>query len=103
MVCSDQTHIEAAHTKRLYIENTESICLNKFIENPEAYAPQYGGYCAWAVSAKNDFAPADPKQWAIVDGKLYLNYDAEVKQWWDDDRARHIAAADKNWPTLIQQ
>ena len=50
---------------------------------------------------KNDFASADPKQWAIVDGKLYLNYDAEVKSWWDDDRTGHIKQTDINWPTLV--
>ncbi|KGY14353.1 YHS domain protein [Vibrio tubiashii] len=76
--------------------------LNKFKANPEAYAPQYGGYCAWAISEKNDFASSDPNQWAIVDGKLYLNYNADVKSWWDEDRAGHISAADKNWPSLIQ-
>lgn len=76
--------------------------LNKFKADPQAYAPQYGGYCAWAVSAKNDFAPADPNQWAIVDGKLYLNYNAEIKAWWDDDRSGHITQADKNWPALLQ-
>ncbi|MDN3612226.1 YHS domain-containing (seleno)protein [Vibrio ostreicida] len=76
--------------------------LDAFKADPERYAPQYGGYCAWAVSAKNDFASADPKQWAIVDGKLYLNYDAEVKSWWDDDRSGHIKQADINWPKLIQ-
>lgn len=76
--------------------------LDKFKADPNAYAPQYGGYCAWAISEKNDFAAADPKEWAIVDGKLYLNYNAEVKSWWDDDRAGHILAADKNWPALIK-
>ena len=76
--------------------------LDKFTADPDAYAPQYGGYCAWAISAKNDFASADPNQWAIVDGKLYLNYDAEVKGWWDDDRAGHITQADKNWPILTK-
>ncbi|EEX94814.1 hypothetical protein VIOR3934_05534 [Vibrio orientalis CIP 102891 = ATCC 33934] len=76
--------------------------LNKFKADPQTYAPQYGGYCAWAVSAKNDFAPADPNQWAIVDGKLYLNYNAEVKAWWDDDRSGHITQGDQNWPALLQ-
>lgn len=77
--------------------------LDLFKADPAKYAPQYGGYCAWAVSEKNDFAPADPKQWAIVDGKLYLNYDAEVKEWWDNDRLGHITQADQNWPQLIAQ
>ncbi|NOH78158.1 YHS domain-containing protein [Vibrio sp. RE86] len=76
--------------------------LEKFVATPDAYAPQYGGYCAWAVSEKNDFASADPQQWAIVDGKLYLNYDADVKSWWDSDRSGHITQADKNWPNLIK-
>ena len=77
--------------------------LDLFLSDPQRYAPQYGGYCAWAVSVKNDFAPSDPNQWAIVDGKLYLNYNAEVKQWWGQDQAGHIQAADQNWPTLIGQ
>ncbi|MFQ6372391.1 YHS domain-containing (seleno)protein [Shewanella sp. YIC-542] len=77
--------------------------LNKFKSAPDAFAPQYGGHCAWAISAKNDLVSGDPKQWAIVDGKLYLNYDAEIKAKWDQDRERHILTADKNWMTLIQQ
>ena len=76
--------------------------LDKFKADPEAYAPQYGGYCAWAVSAKNDFASSDPEQWAIVDGKLYLNYNQDVKKLWDNDRAGHIKQADVNWPNLIK-
>lgn len=77
--------------------------LELFLSDPQRYAPQYGGYCAWAVSVKKDFAPSDPHQWAIVDGKLYLNYSAKVKQWWDQDQAGHIQVADQNWPTLIGQ
>ncbi|RLV61040.1 YHS domain-containing protein [Parashewanella curva] len=77
--------------------------LDKFKASPEAYAPQYGGYCAWAVAVHNDFASGDPKQWAIVNGKLYLNYDADIKRKWDKDRAGHIATADKNWPKLIKK
>lgn len=76
--------------------------LNAFINNPEKYAPQYGGYCAWAVSAKNDFAPGDPEQWTVVDGKLYLNYDKEIKQRWDDNRQQHITQANMNWPNLVK-
>ena len=72
-----------------------------FIANPEKYAPQYGGYCAWAVSAKNDFAPGDPEEWSLVDGKLYLNYNDDIKTQWEADQANHIVQADKNWPALI--
>jgi YHS domain-containing protein len=75
--------------------------LNMFKADPEKYAPQYGGYCAWAISDQNDFASSDPNQWAIVDGKLYLNYSKSVKEKWDSDRTLHITQADKNWPQLI--
>ncbi|MGF1712599.1 YHS domain-containing (seleno)protein [Vibrio sp. 99-70-13A1] len=75
--------------------------LTLFVNNPEKYAPQYGGYCAWAVSAKNDFAPGDPLQWSIVNNKLYLNYDQDIKDLWETKRDAHIQQADKNWPQLI--
>lgn len=76
--------------------------LDMFNTEPEKYAPQYGGYCAWAVSAQNSFAPSDPTKWAIVEGKLYLNYDQSVKDKWDADRTLHIKQADQNWPALIK-
>lgn len=76
--------------------------LDMFVAEPEKYAPQYGGYCAWAISVNNAFASSDPKQWAIVDGKLYLNYNQDVKNKWDADRTLHISQADKNWPALIK-
>lgn len=76
--------------------------LDMFVAEPEKYAPQYGGYCAWAISAKNDFASADPKDWAVVDGKLYLNYNDDIKRKWDQNRALHIKQADENWPALIR-
>lgn len=76
--------------------------LDMFVAEPEKYAPQYGGYCAWAISAKNDFASADPKDWAVVDGKLYLNYNDDFKRKWDQNRALHIKQADENWPALIR-
>jgi YHS domain-containing protein len=52
--------------------------LEKFKADPTKYAPQYGGYCAWAIAAKGDAVKGDPKYWRIVNGKLYLNYDADI-------------------------
>lgn len=83
-----------------YFSSKENLEL--FLNNPNQYAPQYGGYCAWAISEKNDFAPGDPNQWAIVDDKLYLNYDKKIKTLWDANQAVHIQQADKNWPNLIK-
>ncbi|AEF53411.1 YHS domain-containing (seleno)protein [Marinomonas posidonica] len=77
--------------------------LEMFLAEPEKYAPQYGGYCAWAVSANKSFASSDPEQWAIVDGKLYLNYNKSVKQKWNADSALHIDQADQNWPEMMPQ
>ncbi|WP_446751434.1 YHS domain-containing (seleno)protein [Vibrio sp. S9_S30] len=77
--------------------------LEKFIQNPEKYAPQYGGYCAWAIAFKNDTAPSDPLQWTIVDGKLYLNYDADIKSRWEKDIPGFIREGDKNWSTLVSK
>lgn len=73
-----------------------------FEENPEAYAPQYGGYCAYAV-ADNDTASVDPTQWAIIDGKLYLNYNRKIQEDWLKDTAGFIERADRNWPGLLNK
>jgi YHS domain-containing protein len=70
-----------------------------FAANPEAYAPQFGGYCAWAVS-ENHTASIDPAAWRIVDGKLYLNYSRGVQRQWERDIPRHIARGEANWPAL---
>jgi YHS domain-containing protein len=74
--------------------------LAKFQANPAAYAPQYGGYCAWAVS-QGYTASADPTVWKIVDRKLYLNYNAEVGQTWSKNIPGFIAAAKGNWPRIL--
>jgi YHS domain-containing protein len=72
---------------------------DKFAASPEKYAPQYGGYCAWAVS-KGHTANANPENWKIVDGKLYVNYNGLVQRRWQKEPEARIAEADKNWPSL---
>lgn len=71
----------------------------KFDGAPEKYAPQYGGYCAWAVS-KGYTASTDPEAWKIVDGKLYLNYSKGVQAQWEGDVPGNISKADANWPGI---
>jgi YHS domain-containing protein len=73
-----------------------------FAADPENYAPQYGGYCAWAVS-EGYTAPVDPTAWKIVDGKLYLNYDAKIQARWEKDIPGNIAEANANWPAVLKQ
>lgn len=70
-----------------------------FAASPEKYAPQYGGYCSWAVS-NNYTAEIDPGAWKIVGGKLYLNYSKDVQVKWAQDLEKRIMDADRNWPGL---
>ena len=73
-----------------------------FAANPEQYAPQYGGYCAWAVG-QNALAAIEPTAWSVVDGKLYLNANERIQARWSQDIPGNIALAEENWPGLSQQ
>ncbi len=70
--------------------------MKKFQANPEAYAPQYGGYCSYAVS-EGYTADGDPKAWKVVDGKLYLNYSPKVKEKWEENQGERITKGNQNW------
>ena len=70
-----------------------------FAKNPARYAPRYGGFCAYAM-AKNSKAKIDPNAWKIVNGKLYLNYDAGIQRKWEKEEASMITAGDKNWAAM---
>ncbi len=74
--------------------------LELFVDNPDSYAPQYGGYCAWAV-ANGYTASTDPDAWSIHDGKLYLNYSLGVRDTWSKDIPGNIASGDSNWPDVL--
>lgn len=76
--------------------------LDTFLAEPEAYAPQYGGYCAWAV-AQGYTAKGDARRWSIVDGKLYLNYNKKVQSDWEADIPGFIESADTNWPVVLAE
>jgi len=76
--------------------------LEAFKADPAAYAPQYGGYCAWAVS-QGYTASSDPEAWKIVGKKLYLNYNKKVQSDWEKDPAGNIAKADRNWPAVLDK
>jgi YHS domain-containing protein len=72
-----------------------------FLANPEAFAPQYGGYCAWAI-AEGKLAKGSPKHWYVEDGKLYLNYNGRIKDRWLADKEAFITKADSRWPTILE-
>jgi hypothetical protein len=67
-----------------------------FAASPEKYAPQYDGYCAWALTESRK-AITDPEVWKIVDGKLYLNCSQTAYEKWSRDIPGNIKKADANW------
>lgn len=75
---------------------------DRFAAAPEKFAPQYGGYCAYAV-ASGYTADIDPRAWSIVDGRLYLNYSLGVRDRWSRDIPGNIRKADVNWPAVLQR
>jgi len=72
---------------------------DRFAKDPSRYVPQYGGFCAYAVS-RGYTASIDPLAWTIVGGKLYLNYSKRVQKVWEADVPGNIARGDANWPGL---
>ncbi len=73
-----------------------------FISNPEKYTPQFGGYCAYAVS-RNTTASIRPEFFTIHDNKLYLNFSNSVHKKWMKNKEGFIADAEKNWPKIIRE
>ena len=67
-----------------------------FAADPTRYAPQYDGYCAWAMT-ESRLAITDPEVWKIVEGKLYLNCSPAAYEKWSRDIPGHIRKADAVW------
>ncbi len=72
-----------------------------FLASPQKYAPQYGGYCAFAVSYGST-ATTVPEAWSIVGGKLYLNNSLSVRKRWNKDPKKFIKRANANWPGVLK-
>ena len=75
--------------------------LDKFMTSPEDYAPQYGGYCAYAV-AKGYTATTEPDAFTVHEGKLYLNYNKSVERVWRQNMVNFIEDGDQNWPGVLE-
>ncbi len=71
-----------------------------FDQDPTAYAPQFGGYCAYAV-ARNYTAKTEPDAWHIHEGRLYFNYNKRVRTLWRRDVPGEIARGNANWPAVL--
>ena len=70
-----------------------------FVADPGRYAPRYGGFCAFGTSGGYK-AGIDPRAFTIVNDRLYLNYNLDVRQEWSKDVPGHITKADANWPMV---
>jgi len=71
-----------------------------FAGNPAKYAPQYGGFCSWAVSQGKLFDVDPVNGWTLHDGKLYLNFNADINKTFRKDIPGYVAKAEKHWPEL---
>ncbi len=73
---------------------------DRFERNPRAFAPQFGGYCAYAM-ATGLLSSTDPHAWQIVDGKLYLTHSEAIERIWKQNVAQNIREADAHWPAVL--
>jgi YHS domain-containing protein len=75
---------------------------DRFKQDPKRYAPQFGGYCAWAIS-RGYTADVDPEAFQVVDGRIYLIYSKSVQMRWEQDIPGNIAKAEANWPAVLSK
>lgn len=73
---------------------------DQFVDDPTAYAPAYGGYCAWAAS-RGYIAETVPEAWTIHEGRLFLNASLRIRRRWERDIPGNVARADANWPEIL--
>lgn len=74
-----------------------------FVKNPQKYMPEYGGWCAYAMGAKNEKVKMDPENYKIIDGKLYLFYKGfftDTLDDWNEDEENLKKKADTNWKKI---
>lgn len=81
--------------KQWHFKNAENLA--SFKADPQKYAPQYGGHCAWRIAQDGVGVYGDPKIWIIVDNKLYLNYNQEVNNRWVKDIPSFIEKGNDFW------
>jgi YHS domain-containing protein len=75
-----------------------------FLKNPTNYEPQYGGWCAFAMGEINEKVEINPETFKILDGKLYLFYNAffnNTLKSWNKDEINLKKKADTNWKKSI--
>ncbi len=97
-VKGDEQYSTAWRCADWYFANADNMSL--FISNPEKYAPQYGGYCAYAMS-NDSFASIDEEAFTIYKDKLYLNYNKRIMHKWLADKYEYILLANGFYPQKV--
>ena len=75
-----------------------------FVKTPASYEPQYGGWCAYAMGSSAEKVEIDPSTFKILDGKLYLFYNAyfnNTLKSWNKDEVNLKKKADANWKKFV--
>ncbi len=90
--------ITAGHNGAVFAFASEAN-RDRFLADPERYAPQYDGHCAYGV-AKGGKVPGNPELWRIADGKLFLNITSRIARKWEKDIPGYLDEASGEWPEL---
>jgi YHS domain-containing protein len=73
-----------------------------FAKDPAKYAPQFGGFCAYGV-AHGKTVPIEVDAFQIVDGRLLMQYDQDIRDTFNEDTQGNFLTAEKKWPTLVNE
>lgn len=92
---------QAAHNGgTYYFASAENKKL--FEADPKRYEPQFGGFCAYAAS-KGYTAKIEPDAFQILNGRLLLQYDTDVRDLFNKDPQGNLKKADQNWPGIVEK
>jgi YHS domain-containing protein len=97
-VRGDSTHTASYGGATYWFKNEAHRAL--FAADPEKYAPQFGGFCAYGA-ANGHAAPVEIDTWQVRAGKLLLNYDRSVRAKFDRDVAGYLSKAYELWPGIV--
>lgn len=76
-----------------------------FLKNPSKYEPQFGGWCAFAMGDSGEKVEINPDTFKIIDGKLYLFYNAyfnNTLKSWNKDEVNLKSKAEVNWKKIAK-
>jgi YHS domain-containing protein len=96
----ENTFVYKGVTYRFATEASKKL----FEATPEIYEPQFGGWCAYAMGALGEKVEIDPETFKIIDGKLYLFYNAYFNNTltsWNKDEKNLLPKANTNWNKLV--